>query len=165
MVFGRFLPGKQGCPDFGPKPGFRPKKSGFGPFEPKKLILPHFGPVWLSLAHFCYLGFISSIQIMVPANLKPEPQPRQSWMSPLDQVWFRNLSPVRPICYWGGRPLRPQNPVNHPLRPVRAKKNLFPRKLRKTILDSAVTFFFRIWDPFCSADQNGPYGASCLLAC
>ena len=43
------------------------------------------------------------------------------------------------------------------------KKTLFPRKLRKTILDSVVTFFSISGPPFCSADQKGPCGACCLL--
>ena len=56
------------------------------------------------------------------------------------------------------RPKWAKNPINHRFRPVgfQPKNKLSPRQLRKTIPDSMVTFFFRSWDPCCSADQKGP---------
>ena len=65
------------------------------------------------------------------------------------------------------QPKTGQNPSKSPFATTWGsdRKKLFTRKLRKTVPDSVVTFFFRFWDPFCSADQKGPCGASLLVAC
>ena len=52
---------------------------------------------------------------------------------------------------------------------VRPKKKLFPKKLRKTIPDSVVTFFFHFWAPYALTARKGPMGlvgwlVGCLLA-
>ena len=58
-------------------------------------------------------------------------------------------------------------PVNRRFRPggVRPKKKLFPRKLRKSIPDSVVTFFFGFGTPSAPQSKKGPVGSLGPLAC
>ena len=58
-----------------------------------------------------------------------------------------------------------KTPPNRYSRPVglRPKKNSFPKSLRKTILDSAVTFLFRSGTPCAVGLARGPACGSSLL--
>ena len=102
---------------------FWPRKRVFGQFWPKTLVRAHLGSlglIWACLGseigfHFCDLNTgprgIRTQNLNVTIRLS---------------VRFRKLSPVRPIYYWGGWPLKP---VNLPLRPPGGptEKKLFPR--------------------------------------
>ena len=58
-------------------------------------------------------------------------------------------------------------PVNRRFRPagVRRKKKLFPRKLRKSIPDGVVAFFFGFGTPSAPQPKKGPVGSLGPLAC
>ena len=56
-----------------------------------------------------------------------------------------------------------KTPLNRYFQPVgvQPKKRLFPRKLRKTIPESMVTFFSHFGTPFAVGPTRGPAGLAC----
>ena len=63
-------------------------------------------------------------------------------------------------------PKQAKIPPNHRFRRVGVRPNFFLAiKLRNTIPDSAVTFFFHFWAPYALPARKGPMGlVACLLA-
>ena len=148
---------------FGPGPGFR---------QVPTAVLGQIGPKSSYFAFSCQLGSGQSKHKMQQSCGHP------SWTACHLFFPFLDLQHQEIVffCFWPGPGISPsargpkwaKSPLNHRFRHVGVrprKKKLFPRKLRKTIPDSVVTFFFDFTTPVALGPRKGPAGLACLLTC
>ena len=131
------------------------------PKRPRKPVFRDFPSVWVHSARAQNVKKVAQLggETFGADGLFPQRCP----LAPGNRVFpFLTRAQIFSKC---PRPKTGQTPVNHHLG-VRPKKKLFPRKLRKIIPDSVLTFVFDFGTPSALRTRNGPVElACCLLAC